>query len=186
MVKPVLPNNFDQMDTAEKQSALANFRLEEANVYYTAVTGLENAAHLEVLRLRNLELRQYLVSQAVFPWDADFINLKAALIGLYQRWDEISSMPSNPCPLLFSLEEQEKTSSDAAEWRESAQILASMRGLMGIDDKGGTDPDNFSRAREMNHELRLAMLRKVESHEREICWQTWPFKDSDDKSPVPS
>ncbi len=182
LAKPVLPENFDQMSSADKQIAMAKFRLEEANVYYTAATGLGNPAHLRALRLRHLGLRQYLISQAGFPWDADVINLKAALVGIWQQWEEISS---EPCPISFSAEEQEKASSEASEWREAADILSEMKSSLGIDDEGGTEPENLEHAREMSQELRLSMLSRVESHERELCWQMWPFKNSDDHSPVP-
>ena len=183
LTKPVLPEDFDQLSPVDQQIAMAKFRLQEANLYYTAATGLKNTVHLRALQLRHLGLRQYLVSQASFPWDADVINLKAALVGTWQQWEEISS---EPCPISFSAEEKEMALSEAWEWRESAEILSEMKSSLGIDDEGGTEPENFDRACELNRQSRLSMLSQVENHERELCWQVWPFMDANDRSPVPS
>ena len=123
---------------------MIKFRLAEANLYYTAATGLQNPQHLRALRLRNLGMRQYLIAQTSFPWDAVLINLKAALVGITNAWDDISTPP---CPISFS-EDQEKALHDASEciWKESADILSAVRDSIGIDPEGGTEPNNFERA----------------------------------------
>lgn len=182
MTRPKLPDDFDQLSAVDKEKAKLNFRLEEANLYYTAATGLNNASHLQALRLRGLGVRQYLVSQAGFPWDADFVNLKAALVGISQGWEEFSSAP---CPISFSSEEQEKAREESSEWNESAEMLSTFRDSMGIDPEGGTEPANFEYACNMNKQWRMEMLQHAEKEERELCWRAWPYKDDDDTSTAP-
>lgn len=182
MTRPKLPERFDQLSTTDQAKAKIKFRLEEANLYYTAATGLNNEQHLQALRLPGLGVRQYLVSQAGFPWDADFVNLKAALVSISQEWEKLSSAP---CPISFSSEEQERAREESDEWNESAEILSTFRDSMGIDPEGGTEPANFEHACNMNKQWRLEMLRHAEDKEKELCWQAWPYKDDDDTSTAP-
>ncbi|KAL1854994.1 hypothetical protein Plec18170_004406 [Paecilomyces lecythidis] len=157
--------------------------MEEANVYYIALTGLNNPLHLKAFRLRHLGLRQYLMAQTGFQWDADFVNLKAALVGITRAWDEISSQP---CPISFSPEEEKKAMHDANEWNESADILSAVRDSLGIDAEGGTEPENYEHAIEMNKKWRLTMLEESDDHEKDICWRIWPYKDDNDDSEPPA
>jgi hypothetical protein len=142
-----------------------------------------NDAHLKVLRYPNIGIRQYLISQTGFPWDADFINRKASLVGITQIWGEVS--PAT-CPISFTPEEQETALNDAAEWNESAETLSKARDAMGIDFEGGTEPENYEFARYMNLEFRTEMVRQAEEHERDLCWRAWPYKDDNDQSPPPA
>ncbi|KAK2754792.1 hypothetical protein FQN54_006685 [Arachnomyces sp. PD_36] len=183
MTRPKLPDEFDQLSADEKAKAKKSFRLEEANLYYTAATGLNNSSHLQALRLRGLGVRQYLFSQAGFPWDADFVNLKAALVSISRGWEEFSS---TPCPISFSPEEQEKAREESAEWNESAEILSTFRDSMGIDPEGGTEPVNFEHACNMNKKWRMELYRHSEEDEKEFCWQAWPYKDNNDTTTGPT
>lgn len=181
--KPKLPDDFNVMSAADKERAKIKFRLEEANLYYTAATGLENPKHLQALRLPNLGMRQYLITQTGFPWDADLINLRAALVGITNAWDDISTLP---CPISFSSADLKKALNDASEWKESAEILSAVRDSLGIDSEGGTEPDNFEHAWDMNQKWRMEMLKHAEDHERDLCWRGWPYKNNDDSSLPPA
>ncbi|KAK2810193.1 hypothetical protein FQN50_003163 [Emmonsiellopsis sp. PD_5] len=183
--QPKLPDDFENLSPVDKQKAWTKYRLEQTKLYYTAVTGLENDLHFKTLQYPHLGLRQYLISQAGFPWDADFINLKASLVAATRSWKDISSSPEDPCPISFTEEEQRQALDDAAEWNESADFLSKAREAMGIDFEGGTEPGNFEFAREMNLRFRMEMVRQADEHERELAWRTWPYKDDGDESPVP-
>lgn len=147
MTRPKSTNNFDERDGSDKEKVMIKFRLEEGNLYYTAATGIDNSPHVEALRIRGLGLKQYLISQAGCPWDTDLANLRSTLVNISQNWKNISSAS---CPIFFSVEEQEKARSDASEWNESADILSTFRGSIGIDPEGGTEPARFEYARFMN------------------------------------
>ncbi|KAL1878481.1 hypothetical protein Plec18167_004555 [Paecilomyces lecythidis] len=142
--QPKLPENFESMDPVEKEQTRLKFRMEEANVYYIALTGLDNPLHLKAFRLRHLGLRQYLLAQTGFQWDADLVDLKAALVGI--------------------------TRADS----------------LGIDAEGGTEPENYEHAVEMNKKWRLTMLEESDDHEKDICWRIWPYKDDNDNSEPPA
>ncbi|KAK2771974.1 hypothetical protein FQN53_004833 [Emmonsiellopsis sp. PD_33] len=183
--QPKLPDDFENLSPVDKQKAWTKYRLEQTNLCYAAFTGQENDLHFKALQHPNLGLLQYLISQAGFPWDADFINLKASLVAVSRAWKDISSSPEDPCPISFTAEEQRQALDDAAEWNESADLLSAAREAMGIDFEGGTEPENFEFAREMNSRFRREMVRQAEEHEREVAWRTWPYKDDGDESPVP-
>ena len=181
---PSLPDNFDEMGIEQQRQCKTVFRLEEANLYYTAATGTRNTKHMDVLRHPHLGMRQYLLRQTGYPWDADVINLRAALVGITTPsvWSKISSAP---CPVIFSSEERDAAMAESQEWNESEQLLSQIRDHLGIDLEGGTELDNFERAVEGNRQFRMEMLRQSEVDEREICWRNWPYKDDEDDSMPP-
>ncbi|KAF7589600.1 hypothetical protein BBP40_004060 [Aspergillus hancockii] len=170
---PKLPQNFNEMYAEEQLQAKAKLRLEEANLFYTAATGLYNDAHLKALKIPHLGMRQYLFQQTGYPWDADVINLYAALVGITspQVWDSISSLP---CPVSFDNEERVTAMKESSEWNESERLLSTIRNHLGIDLEGGTEPENFEWAYRQNLEFRMEFLRQSEEHERDACWQNWP------------
>ncbi|KAJ5135715.1 Mitochondria protein Fmp29 [Penicillium bovifimosum] len=178
---PSLPDDFDEMEIEQQIHCKAVFRLEEANLYYTAATGVHSDKHMDSLRLPYLAMRQYLLRQTGYPWDADVINLRAALVGITTPsvWRGISSAA---CPLVFSDEERETAMAESQEWNESEQLLSRVREHLGIDLEGGTEPNNFERAVEGNRNFRMEMVRQAETDQREICWRNWPYKDDEDDS----
>ncbi|EAW07591.1 phosphotransferase enzyme family protein [Aspergillus clavatus NRRL 1] len=181
---PTLPEDFDSMTAEEQLQAQAQLRQEEANLYYTAATGIHHDAHLRALRIPHLGMRQHLIQQTGYPWDADLINLRAALVGITSPavWEGISS---EPCPVSFSDEERQKAMEESTEWNESEALLSRIRDHLGIDLEGGTEPENFEWAFNRNVEFRLEMLRQAGEQERETCWRNWPFKEDEDCSPAP-
>ena len=166
---PKLPKEYDSMSTDDKVQAKIKFRLEESNLYYTAATGIHNKEHINALRIPHLGMCQYLIQQTGYPWDADVIILRAALVGITTPniWNHIS--PLQPCPVSFSEEERENAMSDSDAWNESEALLSRVRDNLGIDLEGGTDPDNFEWASRRNLEFRTEFLRQAEVHERELC-----------------
>ncbi|KAL5342481.1 kinase-like domain-containing protein [Aspergillus crustosus] len=181
---PSLPDNFNEMSIDEQRQFRAIFRLERANLYYTAATGVHNTQHMEVLKLPHLGILQYLLRQTGYPWDADIINLHAALVGVTSPsvWSKISSAV---CPVVFSKEEREAAIAESQDWNESEQLLFRVREHLNIDLEGGTEPDNFERAVEGNRQFRLEMVRQAEADQQEICWRNWPYKDKEDNSMPP-
>lgn len=137
-----LPETFDNMDTEERMEATTKFRLEQANLYYTAATGIRNDAHLRTLQIPHLGMRQYLTQQTGYPWDADVVNLRAALVGVTSShiWGRISTLP---CPVSLPEEERERALSESREWDESEALLSRIRDDLGVDLEGGTEPGNF-------------------------------------------
>jgi hypothetical protein len=139
---------------------------------------------MDVLKLPHLGMLQYLLRQTGYPWDADVINLRAALVGITTPsvWSKISSAV---CPVVFSDEEREAAIAESQEWNESEQLLSQVRQHLNIDLEGGTEPDNFERAVEGNRQFRMEMVRQAEADQQEICWRNWPYKDKEDKSMPP-
>ncbi|KAK1144326.1 hypothetical protein N8T08_005478 [Aspergillus melleus] len=182
---PSLPDDFDMMEIEQQRQFKAVFRLEEANLYYTAALGVYNDKHMDSLRLPYLGMRQYLLRQTGYPWDADVITLRAALVGITTPfvWSGISS---TACPIVFSDEERETATAESEEWNESEQILSRVREHLDIDLEGGTEPGNFERAVEGNRQFRVEMVRQADMGQRELCWRNWPYKDNDDDDSMPS
>ena len=176
--KPKLSDNFDNMDSEEQEEGLMKLKHEQANLYYTAVTGLKCERHMRALRLPYLEMRQYLIKQAGMPWDGDLVNLRASLIGVRSKWNDL--VGEHPCPISFTDEEVRVATQESEEWNEAAEVLATIRKSLGIDEEGGTDHDNYDRACVFNREWRMQMLKETKPEEQEQCWQIWPFKDNRD------
>ncbi|RAK99646.1 aminoglycoside phosphotransferase family protein [Aspergillus ibericus CBS 121593] len=183
--RPSLPDNFNHLSITEQTQIKTQFRLEEANLYYTATTGIYNDLHMSALQIPHLGMRQYLYQQTGYPWDADLINLRAALIGIATPhiWNRISSVP---CPVTFTEQERQTAKEDSDEWNESEKMLSTIRDHLGVDLEGGTAPENFEWAAHRNREMRLEMTRQADEHERDLCWRNWPFRDDTDDSAPPS
>lgn len=181
---PTAPEGLDNLAPEEQMRRKTKFRLEEANLYYTAATGIHNDEHLKALRIPHLGMRQYLTQQNGYPWDADVITLRAALVGVTtsEIWKQISDQP---CPVSLSKEEREKAMDESREWNESEEMLSTIRDHLGVDLEGGTSVENFEWASSRNCDFRLEFLRQADSSEREICWRNWPFKDDSDSSAPP-
>ncbi|KAE8343869.1 hypothetical protein BDV24DRAFT_172510 [Aspergillus arachidicola] len=182
---PTLPGNFNEMCAKEQLQARGKLRLEEANLFYTAATGIYNDAHINALNISHRAMRQYLFQQTGYPWDADLINLNAALVGVTspQVWSSITSLP---CPVFFKDEERETAMKKSSEWNESESLLSTIRNHLGIDLEGGTELENYEWAHHQNLQFRMELTRQSEEHEREVCWQNWPYKDDGDCSSPPS
>ncbi|CAI7592417.1 unnamed protein product [Penicillium viridicatum] len=161
---PSLPDDFDKMGIEQQRQCRAVFRLEEANLYYTAATGVYNEEHMDLLRLPYLGMRRYLLRRAGCPWDAD------------------SGVSSAACPVVLGDGEREAAMVESQEWNESEQLLSQVRQHLDIDLEGGTEPDNFERAVEGNRKFRMEMVRQAEVDQREICWRNWPYKDDEEDS----
>ncbi|KAJ5993401.1 hypothetical protein N7451_009125 [Penicillium sp. IBT 35674x] len=151
---PSLPDNSHEMGIDEQRKLTAIFRLQEGNLYYTAATGVHNDEHMAILKLPHLGMRQYLLRQTGYPWDADIINLRAALVGITTPsvWSNISSAV---CPVVFSDDEREAAMAESQEGNESEQLLSAVRDHLGIDPEGGPEPDNFERAVEGNRQFHM-------------------------------
>lgn len=182
MVKPKLPEDFDQMSLEEQETKMRKYKHELVSLSYMAATGVKNKRHLRALRVPYAEMRQYLIKQAGIPWDGDLINLRAALVGVYTKWRDL--VGEYPCPISISKQEVELAMKESNEWNEAADYLARIRDNIGIDGEGGTDPENYDRACALNREWRLQMLKHVEVEERQRCWQIWPYKDDDEDSGI--
>ncbi|KAL8861271.1 MAG: hypothetical protein Q9178_002487 [Gyalolechia marmorata] len=65
--KPKLNDDFNKMNPADQREAMMKFKHEQANLYYTAATGVENERHMLALQLPYVGMRQYLTKQASMP-----------------------------------------------------------------------------------------------------------------------
>lgn len=131
-------------------------------------------------------MRQYLIKQAGMPWGGDLVNLRAAIVGSCNKWADIVGDSGTTCPVSFTDEEVQSAMQESREWNEAAEILITIRDILGIDGEGGTDPENFHRSIALNQECRTQMLKAAKAEEKERCWQIWPFKDDDGDDEMPT
>ncbi|PYH72717.1 mitochondria protein Fmp29 [Aspergillus vadensis CBS 113365] len=126
LLKPGSAKIASIIDCEEQMEAKAKCRSEEANLYYTAATGLYNGNHWSALKIPHLGMRQYLHQQTGYLWDGDVINLRAALVGITtpQVWDAITS---ERCPVVFSDQERHTAIEEANEWNECEELLDIIR-----------------------------------------------------------
>ena len=171
------------MNPEEQEDALVKLKHEQANLYYTAATGLKCERHMRALRLPYLEMRQYLIKQAGMPWNDDLVNLRAALIGVHSKRNDL--VGEHPCPFRSRTRKCELQLQECKEWNEAAEVLATVRNSLGIDGEGGTNLDNHNYACVLNREWRMQMFKEAKVEEQERCWQIWPFKDNDEDSEAP-
>ncbi|KAI9699639.1 MAG: hypothetical protein M1836_002673 [Candelina mexicana] len=180
MQRPRLSDEFDKMSPGEQQEALMKLKHEQANLYYTAATGLKCKRHLRALRLPHLAIRQDLIRKAGMPWNGDLVALRRTLVEVQLKWDELNE--GQRCPIAFSDKEIEVAIEEGNEWNEAAENLATIRKSLGIDEEGGVEVANYDLACGMNREWRLQLIRSASVDEREQAWRIWPYKDDNEDS----
>jgi len=87
------------------------------------------------------------------PWDGNLVNLRAALIGVYSKWDNL--IRERAYPISFTDKEVQFAMQESREWNEAAEVLTTIRDTLVIDGEGGTDPKNYNRAAALNKEWRI-------------------------------
>ncbi|KAI9742955.1 MAG: hypothetical protein M1835_002988 [Candelina submexicana] len=178
MQRPRLSDEFVEMSPGEQQEALMKLEHEQANLYYTAATGLMCKRHLRALRLPHLAIRQDLIRKAGMPWNGDLVALRRTLVEVQLKWGELNE--GQRCPIAFSDKEIEVAIEEGNEWNEAAENLATIRKSLGIDEEGGVEVANYDHACRMNREWRLQLLRSASVDERDQAWRIWPYKDDNE------
>ena len=106
-------------------------------------------------------MRQYIVSQASFPWDVDLINPRVFLVGVRQEWELISGEPPSRSSICYP----EEIASVAIK---KAEILKWSGEHYGYTDRyfenqwqRGAVVENLEYARQLNEHERLSMCREA-------------------------
>ena len=133
----------------------------------------ERFAHFKVLQYPRLGMLQYLISQTGFPWDADFINLKAYSLPS-PRCDRISHLPQSPVP--SPLRQRNNGRPWTTQQSGTRALTCFRRRVMrwGLTWKVARSRRILKFAQNMNLGFTIEMVRQAEEHEREIAWRVWP------------
>jgi len=83
MMRPSLPENFDDLDEREKEL----YRRRLAHYHYVKNTKEYNELHYVALTDPMGMLRRRLFSYASDPWEGETLALKVALIGATENWE---------------------------------------------------------------------------------------------------
>lgn len=184
---PQVPDDFESMDLEHQKQTWTNVRHEKILQLYTAATLLACPRHMMALELPFWRLRCIMIRQAGARWDGDSVFLRETLISLRRVWDVISPHQSHPCPDMFTAKEKRINQRESDEWRRAFKSFTNIQKSLGIDSEGGTFPENYERARILNHKYRLKSIKfkGISPEMRDRLWKIWPFKDKNDHSSPP-
>lgn len=182
--EPELPRNFAQLAPSEQDEARKKYRHDEANLSYMAAVESSDPRHSLALRTPHLEPIKTLVTQASRRWDGDLIPLRAALLDVCAKWDDVVGAHV-PCPISLTDAEKRSIDADRKQRLDAESALKHVKASIGIDGLGGTLPENYERAQRLSALCRLRVLEGKSGEERGLVWRTWPFKDDDEGDEKP-
>jgi hypothetical protein len=145
---PSLPDNLTACNDDSRQEQLGKFHQRKLHHFYMTETSRHNPMHYEALTLPLSVGRRKIYDLTCAPWQGDNIPLRSSLISLAQQWAQITARPDVPCPISFTLEEeQECLRLDELEQEAAEQLQGSME-ILGLGPEGWVPCDNFDAAKE--------------------------------------
>ncbi|KAH9949736.1 protein kinase subdomain-containing protein PKL/CAK/Fmp29 [Amylocystis lapponica] len=108
MTPPSLPENFDELDEAERTEAEEVYRRRLVHYHYVRNTEECNKPHYDALTDHMCVLRSRLFNHASNPWEGETLELKIALIRATETWETLTG-EDVPCPVVFDAEDVRET-----------------------------------------------------------------------------
>lgn len=184
LVKPQLPDDFDQLDSQQQDEARELLRRRQLHFFYVGKTLKSNVDHYDAMQLDHLALRQKLFQHAGAPWEGDNVTLKSDLIRATQVWQELVQTDGGPvpdCPLTYSEAEIEHCLKLESQQKDAdANLETACRGL-DINVEGWVSLEGYDAAKRLSQEMKAQALRDAETDlERDELKNHWPFDDRDE------
>lgn len=154
----------------------------ECHQAYVEMTERHNPGHFEALTYPFAVGRQKIHRLAGDPWQGDNIPLRSSLIFVKQHWDQISSDPAVPCPIVFTEEEElECLRLDDAE-QQGVEQLEEFKRAIGLGPEGWVSNENYDAAKEAIARMKQMSLDQADSEEEMVAIRDhWVFDDIDEE-----
>jgi hypothetical protein len=173
LVKPKLPENFDQMDADDKE--LAKYEMKQATLAkaYEVSTYLENRQAHKAMNIPRVF--QELFTRCGETSEVGVIPLRACLIEIFQSWSQLGF--TGECPYLFTPAEIQEHDSQFSEYEDWHTVQKLASDCLDTDAEGWISPEmDISEKRRQNEELRNMFIeRMAEEKSAEEARKMWPF-----------
>lgn len=178
---PKLPPKFHELEEDQRAGQRELFRARQLHYIYVAETAKQSPAHFAALVYPHSMVRRRLHRLSSDPWAGDNIPLRSSLIFLAQRWHEIVTDPTIPCPIHFTAEDAyECLALDESEREAEEQMRASME-MLGIGPEGWVPCDHYAAANEATQRMKSDCLELAETElELRAVNEHWVYDDMDE------
>ena len=180
MQLPTLPTNFDQLDEMKQFAEVELLRKRQLHYIYLRETAKINPEHFNALMNGLNTLRRKLFYHASEPWDGDNVTLKADLISLTEKWQQLTSSSGSevPCPLIFSEHEAAACIQLDKAQVEADEQLEACREAIGVGTEGWVPLEFYEEVKQREVKLKADALDAAESEEERVrTREHWIFDD---------
>ena len=173
LVKPKLPENFEQMDPDDKE--LAKYEMKQA----TSAKAYEVSTYLENRRAHNAmnipRVFRELFVRCGETSEVGVIPLRACLIEIFQSWSQLGF--TGECPYSFTPAEIQEHDSQFREYADWHRVQRLARECLDTDAEGWISPEmNIAEKRRQNEELRNMFVERMAGEKSaEEARKMWPF-----------
>jgi hypothetical protein len=175
LVKPQLPENYDELDEREKK--MADFMFEEntqAKAY--EVTSFKNN-FLAYKATRLPRVLKDLFTRTGEAYDDGTIAIRECLLQICSSWTTLGFAGTYPLSFLDTeVADHRQEFSDYVEWQDLRQVLI---GTLCTDVEGWVSPDlDFEEIKARNREIFEMYVEKYSGLKtREECLRLWPYSE---------
>ena len=181
MTHPSLPENFDELDKAERVGAEEVYLRRLAHYHY--ITNMEEYNYLHYVATMGYMcmLRRRLFYHASEPWEGETLELKVALIRATERW-EVLTGGDVPCPVVFDDDDIQETMRLRGTQEEMKVAMGKCQDIIGVGMGGWIQNHYYEEVVARNKQLKEHMLTVADSAEaRDEIMYHWPFDDMDEE-----
>lgn len=183
---PKLPEDFESLSGAEKDTAAELYRRRQVHYFYLGHTSHNNPSHFHAMGTHDLVMRNRLYDAAGRPWEGDNTSLKAELVRFSRLRSNTTSRSSKspdqtPFPLKYSESEAEDCLTVDEKQKAADADMQAIRDFIGINIEGWVPNTLYAEAVAKDQEIRRQMLDAAETeNDRNDVERNWPFQDHEE------
>ncbi|KAI9840004.1 MAG: hypothetical protein M1819_000196 [Sarea resinae] len=180
---PAVPENFDQLDSAqqkEAQSLYLNMSLSALNRKFISAKNKQLFSAMEFRQTTSFEL-MLLAQNLLVDGEALY---QSRVLDLDREWSGLPGVQAAgnpPNPFQFSVDEASSIEQDASGAIRGMELMQSLKGLLGEmwPEKGVVRPDQYDQVKGLLKQAKKEMVDQLAHSEAErIAWEkSWPFDD---------
>jgi hypothetical protein len=170
---PKLPDNFEELDSDEKEIAMFEKDQATCTKAYEVATYLNNQDAYDAMNIAE-PLRE-LFMRCGDTWNDGIIPLQACLIQIFKDWEQMGF--SGECPIHFSSTEIASHEHEFSEYEKWQEIQEFARKYLDTDAEGWVSPEaDWEKKRSQNRALLGLLIERLEAEKSEDeVRQMWPF-----------
>jgi hypothetical protein len=100
------PPDYTNLPNEDRKDLIQYTYIQQLGYHlYTMAMGKFNPVHFRALQHPYLPIRNNVIKQVDYPWDAELVSLHAALIRITQVWEQLVESSELPYPIHFTNDE---------------------------------------------------------------------------------
>ena len=180
MTPPLLPENLDELEEAERTEAQEIYRRRLVHYHYVRNTEECNKPHYDAMTDPMCVLRSRLFHHASNPWEGETLELKVALIRATERWETLTG-EGTPCPVVFDAEDVRETMKLNEKQRKADNAFEVWQNMLGLGPEGWVPSQHYEEAVALcKHTKEEALTGAASEEDRAEIMAHWPWDDMDE------